>query len=803
VVSVATLAAVVIGMVAAALYRQGAFYPRDAFGLAAACLALAAVALLVRRDRAGTVVALAVGCLAGWWFVRALMERSPDAFLPFGAAALGFLAAFLAVRGLGERDRARVAGAVVAIGTLSAATGVVGGLGRWHPLAQRVDGVWVVSTTLTYPAAGAVLFIVTLLVALALDLGRWWPRLAVCLGLMALIGTQSRWELVALAAGGLLVARDQWRLALWPLAMGAVGGAVVVGSASGGRPEWWSWSAVAVVAVASTVAPGRMMVRWGAFGSGPGTRVARWLATAAVVVVAGFTVLAVVHQPVGRTVGPTAGQGQTLAWTAAGQAWRSSPITGTGPPRSHTTGGPVSTYPGLAPDGYLTVLAEGGIIGLVLLAAVGATVVTTFERRDLLSSAAVGAAVAFAVAGIVDYDWLLPGLALVGGCVAGLASGLPGGDRPVLLPGPPHPPGLPPSPGPVPAFSSRHRRLVAPGLWVVAVAVLVVTQLLVGAVRQAGGATAAPTPPLPTRHPEAPARVILTGADPTDPFMIRVDGRYYLYTSEGTTFMNVPLRIGSRPGRWGRPREVLPRLPAWAEGGLTWAPDVHRVKGGWALYFTALLKGVNPFTHCIGSAFAHSPAGPFVPTDRPFVCQLDHRGSIDARVFVAPGGRLVLLWKSEDNANPSVPGPDQNGLTGIYAQGLSPDGRTLVGQPVKILAPSEPWEGTIVEAPDMIEEWGTYWLFFSGNWYDSTSYGIGVAACQSPFGPCTDPDPLPLIGSNLQGAGPGEESLFRDGSSVYLLYNPFKANDPGPVIPRPVVVVRLGFTPKGPYLAAG
>jgi hypothetical protein len=802
VVSVATLAAVVIGMAAAALYRQGAFYPRDAFGLAVACLALVVVALLVRRDRASAAVALVVGCLAGWWLVRALMERSPDAFLPFGAAALGFLAAFVAVRGLGERDRARVAGAVVAIGTLSAAAGVVGGLGRWHPLAQRIDGVWVVSTTLTYPAASAVLFIVTLLVGLALDLGRWWPRLAVCLGLMALIGTQSRWELVALAVGGLLVPRDRWRLALWPLAMGALGGAVVVGSASGGRPEWWSWSAVAVVAAASTLAPGRMIVRWGAFRSGPGSRVARWLATAAFVVVAGFSVLVVVHPPVGRTVGPTAGQAQTLAWTAAGQAWRSSPITGTGPPRSHTTGGPVSTYPGLVPDGYLTILAEGGIIGLVLLVAVGATVVATFERRDLLSSAAVGAVAAFAVAGIVDYDWLLPGLALVGGCVAGLASGLPSGDRPVLPPGPSLPPGSPASPGPVPAVSSRHRRLVAPGLWVAAVVLLVVIQLLVGAARQAGGTTPTPTPPLPTRHPEAPARVILTGADPTDPFMIRVGGHDYLYTSEGITFLNVPLRIGS-PGHWGRVREALPRLPAWAEGGITWAPDVHRVKGGWALYFTAVLKGVNPFTHCIGSAFASSPAGPFVPTDSPFICQLDHRGSIDARVFAQPGGGLVLLWKSEDNANPSVPGPDQNGLTGIYAQSLSPDGRTLLGQPVKILAPTEPWEGTIVEAPDMVEAWGTYWLFFSGNWYDSTSYGIGVAACQSPFGPCTDPDPLPFIGSNLQGAGPGEASLFRDGSSVFLLYNPFKANDPGPVIPRPVVMVRLGFTPKGPYLAAG
>jgi hypothetical protein len=226
------------------------------------------------------------------------------------------------------------------------------------------------------------------------------------------------------------------------------------------------------------------------------------------------------------------------------------------------------------------------------------------------------------------------------------------------------------------------------------------------------------------------------------------------------------------------------------------------VAGGWALYFTALVKGASPPIHCIGSAFAATPAGPFVPAAGPFICQPAHRGSIDARVFVAPGHQLVMLWKSDDNANPRVPGPDQGGDTGIYSQYLSADGRQLLGQPVKILSPSEPWEINIIEAPDMVEAWGTYWLFFSGNWYYSPSYGIGVAACQSPVGPCTDPDPAPFLGSNLQGAGPGEASVFRDGTNLYLVYNPFRANDPGPVIPRPVAMTRIGFTPKGPYLAA-
>jgi hypothetical protein len=315
------------------------------------------------------------------------------------------------------------------------------------------------------------------------------------------------------------------------------------------------------------------------------------------------------------------------------------------------------------------------------------------------------------------------------------------------------------------------------------------------------GHTAVPTPAVATY---APGRTILTGPDDTtDPFMLTIEHRYYLYTSEGTTFLHVPLWTATTIGQWSQPVDVLPQLPGWVSRyGLIWAPDVHAVRGGWALYFTAELAGVSPPTRCIGSAFGPSPQGPFVASPQPFICQRAHRGSIDARIVTEGGNRLVMLWKSDDNANPSVPGPDQGGDTGIDAQDLSADGRTLLGAPVEIFSPSEPWEGTIVESPDMVEEFGTWWLFFSANWYNSTRYGIGVAACTSPMGPCADSGPRPFLGSNLQGLGPGESSLFERGDAVSVLYNPFKANDPGLVIPRPVSMARVGFSPYGPYLAS-
>ena len=779
----AALAAVLLGVLAAATLRHGGFYPADAFGVVIVAVPLTVAGLAWNRDRRGLVVGVAFSALAGWWLVRAVMERRPAAFLPLGASILAFVAALLVVRCLVLRDRARVAVAVVAVAAAVGATGLVGVLGRWSVLAQPAGRTWSASSTLTDPGAVAVVCSVGLLLAMALDLRSPLGRMAVCLCLAGALAARSHWDLVALACGALLIPPDRWRQAARPLLAGSVAGLVVVGTSVGHAAGAGAWLLTAV-AVAASAAPRRP--------SDPrvGRRVQASLGAAALIGLA----VAVLILPTGGPQ-PSTGQSQTLAWSASGDAWRSAPVIGVGPPRTSTVRGPVAVYPGLVPDSYLTVAADGGAVGMLLLLTGGAAVVAAARRRDLLGSGAAAATVAFAVSGFVDASWQFPAVALLGGCAAGLALTPPGPSGPEPGPGG----GAGPRGGGQPERRSRR----AAALWAVAVLAVVAVQVGVGAGARAGGAArASDAEPPHTTHSDRPGRTILTGADPTDPYMVKTGGRYLLYTSEGTSFLNVPLWIGSRPGRWQKLVDALPTLPAWAHGGSTWAPDVQQVTGGWALYFTTLVQGVTPETRCIGAAFSSSPLGPFVATDRPFICQLDHRGSIDARVIVEPGNRLVMLWKSDDNADPSTPGPDQDGLTGIYAQGLSADGRTLLGRPVKILSPGEPWEGTIVEAPDMIQAWGTYWLFFSGNWFDQPDYGIGVAACQSPFGPCTDTDPVPFLGSNLQGAGPGEASLYEEGGAVWLLYNPFKGSDPGPVVPRPVDITRLGFTPQGPYLAA-
>ena len=62
--------------------------------------------------------------------------------------------------------------------------------------------------------------------------------------------------------------------------------------------------------------------------------------------------------------------------------------------------------------------------------------------------------------------------------------------------------------------------------------------------------------------------------------------------------------------------------------------------------------------------------------------------------------------------------------------------------------------------------------------------------------------PTPLLSSNAQGQGPGEESVFSNAAGVWLLYTPSCSTLPRPGPPRPVAMAHLGFGPAGPYLAA-
>ena len=318
--------------------------------------------------------------------------------------------------------------------------------------------------------------------------------------------------------------------------------------------------------------------------------------------------------------------------------------------------------------------------------------------------------------------------------------------------------------------------------------------------------------PKPTATPDAPGIDIARSrtSDLPDPFILSSGGKYYLYLSNAfgdRTDSNVPVLTGA-PGHWSSISDALPILPAWARSSANvWDPYVVYLDGRYIMYYApTLLEDPNPTnpTHCIGVAVSFAPQGPFVPFGAtPLVCQTSLGGDIDAQLFVDPYGPKgkahpnYLIWKS-DNNNLHGSGP-----TTIWAAPMSNDGLTVAGRGVPIFTPGSPWEKPILEAPQMaLAPDRTAWLFFSsGNSFYNARYAMGAAKCAGPLGACHNTFSRPLIVSNAQGSGPGEETVFvGPDHSTWLLYNPWHDDEAWHWF-RPVEAARIGWDARGPYVA--
>jgi len=307
------------------------------------------------------------------------------------------------------------------------------------------------------------------------------------------------------------------------------------------------------------------------------------------------------------------------------------------------------------------------------------------------------------------------------------------------------------------------------------------------------GRSAVPTGTSPTE----PGTEVLAGPlDWGDPAIVTSGTTYYLYSSQPLPWVNVPVETGTGGGTWGPVEDALPVLPAWAQSGATWSPEVHRFGTRWVLYFAARIRGTDPAVHCIGDAVADSPTGPFLAAAAPFVCQLSLGGSIDPRVYVSPSGSPTLVWKSDNNSDPA-----KYGHPTIWTQNLSADGLGLLGSPTPIFAPDRAWQDSLVEAPDLVTVEGRTWLFYSaGAGYWTSDYAIGVASCAGPLGPCADTGDTPLVASSARDAGPGEESVFSRGGHYWLVFNPSCSIDGSSA--RPVAIDALVFGKTGPAIAS-
>jgi beta-xylosidase len=262
--------------------------------------------------------------------------------------------------------------------------------------------------------------------------------------------------------------------------------------------------------------------------------------------------------------------------------------------------------------------------------------------------------------------------------------------------------------------------------------------------------------------------------DSPDPQAIEADGVWFLFHTNSRG-LNVPVLTSPDLVSWKEAGDALPRLPDWADGGKTWAPEAIRLAPDrFALYYTVAARKQG--RQCVSVAVASAPGGPYTDVSRgPLLCQVAEGGSIDASPFRDTDGRLYLLWKNDGNAV----GAD----TWIYVQPLAADGLSLTGQPVRLLKQTEPWEGKLVEGPFFWRHEGRLFLFFAANAYDSADYAEGYAVCDSPLGPCRKAPENPILTSKGKASGPGHAGMVLKDGQTWLLYHAWTPGAEGSVLP--------------------
>jgi beta-xylosidase len=266
-------------------------------------------------------------------------------------------------------------------------------------------------------------------------------------------------------------------------------------------------------------------------------------------------------------------------------------------------------------------------------------------------------------------------------------------------------------------------------------------------------------------------------ADFPDPALLKSGDTWYAYSTQHGQ-QNIQTLTSTDLVTWKPGPDALPDVGPWASLGSTWAPEVIRVGSRFGLYYVA--HDDRSGRQCIGVAWSGRPGGPFTDTSRSaLVCQAALGGSIDPNPVRDADGHLYLYWKNDGNCCGRP--------VHLWGQQLSDDGRHLVGRPVALMTNDKAWQGTLVEAPEMVAHDGRHTLFYSANDYASDRYGIGYATCTGPLGPCTDRSDASLLPSNDVAVGPGHCFVVQQDGHWWMFFHAWLPNAVGTTVPGRVL----------------
>ncbi len=255
-----------------------------------------------------------------------------------------------------------------------------------------------------------------------------------------------------------------------------------------------------------------------------------------------------------------------------------------------------------------------------------------------------------------------------------------------------------------------------------------------------------------------------------DPDITRLDDGTYLAVATNSGDRKLQLSTSSDLATWSPPVDALVDYPAWAHprNPDLWAPT-HVAHGDRHLVFFSL-RSATSGRHCIAVAESASATGPYQAREDPVLCSDAVGGVIDPSVYEDASG-AYLLWKDDGNCCglPSV----------LRSQPIDLDTMTLTGEPQRLLDDALDWELGVVEAPELVATDDHLFLVYSGGSYADAAYGVGVASCATPSGPCQRVSEFPILSSTTAVKGPGGQSVFDGPDGLLVAYHAWSADAVG------------------------
>jgi arabinan endo-1,5-alpha-L-arabinosidase len=157
-----------------------------------------------------------------------------------------------------------------------------------------------------------------------------------------------------------------------------------------------------------------------------------------------------------------------------------------------------------------------------------------------------------------------------------------------------------------------------------------------------------------------------------------------------------------------------------------WAPELHVGPAG-DLFCYFVCRGNNGvLTVGVMLSSSGSPLGPW--SDGSILVGDMSDGQIDASFFYVNATRQAYaIWKEDSN---SIGKP-----THIWIANTTDKATTVTSKPISLIYNDSPWEGAVTEGPWIIQDRGYFYLFYSGNAYNTKAYAIGVARATTITGP--------------------------------------------------------------------